>query len=495
MHAAPSTRYFLLLSALLSMTIACGESVDDGSDDKGEGAGVPALSGGKADTSGLIVEKGALELGEAAAVEADIAGRGQFHAYEIALPESASIDLEITQKGSTRDLNTTLYVYGPRDDAGQWSSEHIAFDDDDGWGPLSRIRGFEAPEAGTYLVLVGTYSGKQNGHYRIRATCANEQCDAQPAIASVCAFGAHYNDLFTDDSAMTLISQRRVTSADTITDLERDQIVASVASTYDMVTTISEAFGSVDAGQVNISYLWDASTGKPFVAYEFGAGDNSYGMIAPGDGTQAMARIQDGEITDCRAEWGEGRRLCSTDAECGAQYQCNGMSTGPKVCAPRASAPGTGEICATSADCPGQGALVCAGESTGRGSVCVQSWMKRGFGGELYESIPAGPQGTTIELESYGLATVHTDVWLDLSLSTQNPSAVMVTLTNPGGTTTTIAPSDGGEYYLRDSVMNAFPGDEDANGVWRLHIVNTDTSGNDYTTLYHFGLKVASRWD
>ena len=484
---------FALLALASTPFAACVEG-DDDREAKGPGLAAPSLLGGKADASGLIQDRGELKLGEQAAVEADIQGRGEFHAYEMTLPQGAELDLEITQKGSTRELDTTLHVYGPRDERGEWSSQHIAFDDDDGWGPLSRIRSFEAPQAGTYLVLVGTYSGKQNGRYRVQATCVNGRCDAEPELAMECAFGAHYSDLFTDTSAMTLLSKRRVTSGDAFTALERAQIIAAVASTYDQVTTMEEAFAAVDAAQITLSQLWDASAERPFVAVEFGAGDNSYGMIVRGGSEAAAAIIQDGQITACRAEWGPGRRACTTEAECASGYGCHDASVSrPGVCVPAQNAPGSGALCATSEACPGEGALVCAGESTGRGSVCVQSWMKRGFGGELHRALPDGPGEVSVELESYGLATVHTDVWLDLAISSPQSDALTVTLTNPLGTRAEIAPNEQGEYVIEARALNDFPGDEDANGTWTLQIVSSGQQ--TYASLYRFGLTIASRWD
>lgn len=101
---------------------------------------------------------------------------------------------------------------------------------------------------------------------------------------------------------------------------------------------------------------------------------------------------------------------------------------------------------------------------------------------------------TSVTLDSYGLATAHTDVKLDLFITHDDLSKVRVTLRNPTGTEYVVHDrSDVYEIYLDGDVVRAFPGDEDANGTWTLTVQSFDA--NLRGTIHEFGLEVTSRWD
>lgn len=487
----------VVMSSALALT-ACGEPSEADGAEKTEEARTPDLSGGKADSASGIFYRGELGFGEESAHADEFTGRGEFHAYEIELAADAPITLEITQKGSSRGMDTILYVFGPKNEGGVYDTI-VAFDDDLGWGLLSRVRDFAPPTQGTYLVIVGTYTGRQAGNYRLMATCQDgDACAprAEDPMSELCVFGESYGDLFGEADAITVRAQRELTRDATLTSLERDQIVAAVGATDEGVSTLDAAFDNVDAGVINQVHLWDASARRAFIAYEFGAGDNSYGMILESNSTTPAALILDGDLYECSATWGQERRACSQSDECAAGLRCEGVRDGQGACLdPSLATEGEGEPCATSLDCPGEG-LVCAGEAGGFGSICVPAWMRRTFAVEPNLTIPDGdPAGAAVELDTFGLATVHTDVVADLWISHSAPGEVRVTLTNPTGTEAVVfeGSSVSREIYLDDVALVGFPGDEDANGTWTLRAVDT-ASGNE-GVIRSFSLTVTSRWD
>ena len=148
-------------------------------DDKGVPAGEPDIAG-KADFVDQVSMKGELALAE---TEGALIAEGtesftedfEYHGYTLMTQGSAVLRIEVTQRGTSRGLDTALYVYGPRNDSGEYE-ERLGFDDDTGWGQLSRIDGFVPPETGQYLIVVGTYSGLGRGNYRLEVECLSGDC-------------------------------------------------------------------------------------------------------------------------------------------------------------------------------------------------------------------------------------------------------------------------------------------------------------------------------
>ena len=137
----------------------------------------PAFGDGKVDVGDRVVAMGSLGLGDAAAVRATFAEDLLFHGYVLQVGDGAIVDLEITHQGSSMGLDTTLYVYGPRAEGGGYGVDQVAFDDDAGYGRLSRLPGLALP-AGAWLVVVGTHDGQGRGDYRLQASCASASCAA-----------------------------------------------------------------------------------------------------------------------------------------------------------------------------------------------------------------------------------------------------------------------------------------------------------------------------
>jgi len=158
----------LTILALLS-SVAFGCSAQDpieGGDDVVE----PSLDG-KHDTIGGAEDMGLLGFGDEAAAEFD--ADFQFYAYTFDARENADVTVEVTQKGSSQGLDTTLFLYRVNDGA---DPSRIAFDDDEGFGALSKIEDFRLFSDDRYIAVVGTKGADGRGKFRITLTCNSGDC-------------------------------------------------------------------------------------------------------------------------------------------------------------------------------------------------------------------------------------------------------------------------------------------------------------------------------
>jgi hypothetical protein len=104
--------------------------------------------------------------------------------------------------------------------------------------------------------------------------------------------------------------------------------------------TLGEAFAAVDQGEIAFTELWDASARRAFSAYEYGAGDNSYGAIFVHGTTTLAASIGDGDLSGCQSFWGAERRRCDADADCESGAAASARRLTPRLAAastPRAT--------------------------------------------------------------------------------------------------------------------------------------------------------------
>ena len=67
----------------------------------------PMLAAGKADAADRVVQQGALPLGPEARTGA-FAEDLEFHGFELSMRNGARLALEVTQKGSSKGLDSTL---------------------------------------------------------------------------------------------------------------------------------------------------------------------------------------------------------------------------------------------------------------------------------------------------------------------------------------------------------------------------------------------------
>jgi hypothetical protein len=567
MRATTSTTLALSFLALT----ACGVADSDGP------AVAPELGDGKSDAIDQVEDRGALAFGTAA--NGSFGEDLQFDGYHLSVRDGARVRIEITQAGTAKKLDTTLFVYGPVQD-GAFGTSAIAFDDDSGWGRQSRLSSLEL-DGGEYLVVVGTHDARGRGKYRLLGTCLSGECEPLPEIggcneliannilncvgiqvadtqadpetpdltraealeictdaealgpvfdniclgpqpqdfcaagfqafaesqspacreelapfAVECVFGDEYRDLETSSDVIRG-RHRTISSPVGLGDIERAQVIAAVrSSAADHVTTIEQAFDAADEGEINVTELWDRTSARAYVAYEFGAGDTSVGAYFAHGTDERVAVISDGFLERCSAAVGPQGEDCSTHADCGVGF-CFGRSEAFDVgrCIVTAGF-GDQHDCSDMADCDVGEGLMCAMLTRSETGQCFPAWMRGNFTEqELDAAIPDGDaEGVSRTMMVHGLATVDTDVELDLRIEHPSRGQLRVTLANPAGTEVVVfdGESDGSSLSIEAQALG-FSGDESVNGPWTLRVVD-DTAGQAGSLAY-WTLHLGSRFD
>lgn len=128
------------------------------------------------------IEASRLNFGEEATAEFD--RDFQYFAYEFEAREDATIHAEVTQRGSSRGLDTTMFVYRLSD--GEQPSR-IASDDDSGWGALSEVTDFRLFSEGLYAIVIGTKDAAGRGDFRVTLECLSGECAPEVPAEPICA--------------------------------------------------------------------------------------------------------------------------------------------------------------------------------------------------------------------------------------------------------------------------------------------------------------------
>jgi hypothetical protein len=264
-------------------------------EDKGSEEELDLLAESKADSHRSPTWHGELAFGVPA--DAVLTADERYHAWWFDVSGEATLDMTTTYtvRGQRR-TDTVLYFYQQQPN-GNWGS-YIARDDDGGDATYSKLTRTVGP--GRYRVIVKGHRADTTGKFRVQINCAGEGCAPTPP-SDVCLFGSVYQDLF-DNPALEVIPRIKITAAN-LADFSaenQDRLVRAVKeSSHDDVTTPEEALSRVDQEEVNFVVLLDTAGQRKFVAFEYGAGDNSYGAIFD-DTTDAMvSSIHDGDLYDC----------------------------------------------------------------------------------------------------------------------------------------------------------------------------------------------------
>jgi len=332
------------------------------------------------------------------------------------------------------------------------------------------------------------------------ATQMGPACREELAPFAVdCVFGDTFRDLRTSRDVVSG-TRRVLTSPAGITEIERQQVILAVqSSAHTDVTTIEEAFERADQGEINQIELWDRTSARPYLVYEFGAGDTSVGAYFVHGTTERVAVIGDGDLERCTAARGPQGGDCTTDADCSVG-RCMGSSEASNV--GRCTVlEGFGEQtdCSVDAPCDIEQGLICAGLTRGDEGQCFPAWMRGTFAEEFPvdeggPAVPdADPAGLSRTLVANGLATVDTDVELDLFVSHPDATQLRITLTNPAGAEVTVFDGESSEVFWQRHPVLGFSGDEVANGTRTLRVV--DTVSGETGTLDHWTLRLGSRFD
>lgn len=309
------------------------------------------------------------------------------------------------------------------------------------------------------------------------------------SIAQECRFGARFQDV--RDQIHVAITQRQtLTSADSLSPEVQAQVVAAVNQSSHEVSSAAEGFGVVDGGEIEQFELVDLAR-RRYTAYEYGAGDNSYGAIFVGDTTDIAAAIIDGDLTNCLAPDAAGQP-CAQSADCG-DFACVGVFEGLGRCAAQAPVDGEGTTCDAANTCaPG---LFCAANSVSPSGLCVAPWMVGHFNHTPFQTVlDNDPQGLSAQTVVTGLATVSQTVFVQAVIRHPDPDQLQVYLQNPATTEVLVAQGEEGVNALALGVdVAGFPGDESANGAWTLRVVDGAAGGVGW--LESWRLTIASRLD
>jgi hypothetical protein len=369
-------------------------------------------------------------------------------------------------------------------------------------GEINRVAIYEPAAARTFVAFEYGAGDNSYGAYfdgRSDALVARihdgDVLDCTP-VAETCLLGQTFHDLRTDP-AFSAVSSRTVTSPSHVVGVEAEQLVIAVHEVRPEVTTVAEALDVVQDGEVNVEGFYHAATDRELVAFEYGAGDNSYGAVFFKDSLTLAAAINDGDFYGCAFFAARGGAQagddCTGDDVCGEGLTCVGVVEGTGKCATTASLPNEGTEC-TGDDVCGEG-LVCAGVTRGFG-LCNPAWMRGTFSDVVDAAIP-DRGALTRAVTAYGLATVDTDVELRAIINHPRPGQLRVTLRNPVGTEVVVFEGNGshsGDTYLEiDGPVRGFSGDESVNGAWTL--VVQDKTRHQTGTLVRWDLTVTSRWD
>ncbi|MBX3162838.1 MAG: hypothetical protein KF773_43150 [Deltaproteobacteria bacterium] len=274
--------------------------MDDG---KGPEDDLDILDDSKADSQRKPTDHGAIDF-DVKATSA-ITDAAKFHAWTFELSNDARITATTSYavKGQRR-TDTVLYLY--KEGPSGWGS-YIARNDDFNSTPYSQVK--KDLGAGRYRVLVKGHDADTRGKFGLTVGCDGSGC----APAATCLFGFTYSDI-PGNPALDVINRVKVTAANLHQFSAADQaklVRAVQQSSHTDVTTPLEALSRVDEGEVNITFVNEPAARRMFMAYEYGAGDNSYGAIFERRGDDMVSKIHDGDLEACTVK----RETCLLPAD------------------------------------------------------------------------------------------------------------------------------------------------------------------------------------
>jgi hypothetical protein len=118
------------------------------------------------------------------------------------------------------------------------------------------------------------------------------------AVAQVCLLGQTYHDLL-ESPDYDKDATRAVTSPAQVSAIEGQALVLAVHESWPDVTDVAGALAVVQDGTVNVTTLRHRADGTALTAFEYGAGDNSYGLIVYAGTVTTAAAINDGDLYGC----------------------------------------------------------------------------------------------------------------------------------------------------------------------------------------------------
>jgi hypothetical protein len=256
--------------------------------DKGPESELP--EDGKADSQRKPTDHGIIAFGTPAV--SALTAEARYHAWTFELSADAHVDLTTSYAVlGQRRTDTVLYLY--KEGATGWGS-YIARNDDYGSTTYSQLK--RDLGAGRYRALVKGHQDTTYGKFKLTAMCVGAGC-----FNTSCVFGQTYGEI-ADNPALQIINSSVITPANLpmLNEQERQWLVDAVKqSSHTDVTTAEEALGRVDQQEMNVVYIAEPAAQRQFIAFEYGAGDNSYGAIFSRTDGSMVTNIHDGDLERC----------------------------------------------------------------------------------------------------------------------------------------------------------------------------------------------------
>ncbi|HET6339759.1 MAG TPA: hypothetical protein VFG30_41395 [Polyangiales bacterium] len=127
-------------------------------------------------------------------------------------------------------------------------------------------------------------------------TCS--EADAGDEVEA-CLFGEQFADIRTSP-ALQLTGEIWIDSVDGLSELEGEQVLLAVQqSSHTDVTTPGEALERVDQQEIRRIDFYEIASGREFVVFEYGVGDNSYGAFFERESVEVVGSIHDGDVLGC----------------------------------------------------------------------------------------------------------------------------------------------------------------------------------------------------
>jgi hypothetical protein len=175
------TRTASSLIALAILTAACesAESAEEVAplvvESEGESADADT-----AEERGRTVQRGELAFGVSRSDAIELAL--ERHAYLLEVEGETVVTLEA--EGLTGDLTPSLTVHAPL--LAGFNPQALAIGEAEAEGEAARIQEIVLPEAGVYLVVVGSHDEQGRGAYRLQAQCDGGACAVESPFAGQC---------------------------------------------------------------------------------------------------------------------------------------------------------------------------------------------------------------------------------------------------------------------------------------------------------------------
>lgn len=283
-----------VVPAVLVISAAAVGCLDEGKPDEEE---LDLLDDSKADSQLKPTLHG--EIAFATPAHSALTTDARFHAWTFALSGNAQVDLTTAYSVlGQRRTDTVLYLYRQKDD-GSWGA-YIARNDDYGTTTYSQLK--KSLGAGNYRVLVKGHLASTVGKFKVTVNCHGDGC-APPAPAG-CIFGTTYGEIFENNPNLQVINTNKIhpdTLATLNVDDQRRLMLAVQQSAHTDVMTPEEAILRVDQHEVNVTWLVEPAAKRSYIAFEYGAGDNSYGAVFDRYSAQMVTNIHDGDLEHCIA--------------------------------------------------------------------------------------------------------------------------------------------------------------------------------------------------